>query len=95
VPERKTILAEVADGLGIITVNRPEVRNALNSEVIREMREVLESWREDDRVKLVVFTGAGEKAFVSGADIAELNRRTLRGRVGRRPAGVLRRNREV
>lgn len=77
-PERKTILAEVADGLGIITVNRPEVRNALNSEVIREMREVLESWREDDRVKLVVFTGAGEKAFVSGADIAELNRRTLR-----------------
>jgi enoyl-CoA hydratase/carnithine racemase len=77
-PERKTILAEVADGLGIITVNRPEVRNALNSAVIREMREVLGSWREDDRVKLVVFTGAGEKAFVSGADIAELNRRTLR-----------------
>lgn len=77
-PEMKEVLTEVKDGLGIITINRPEVRNALNSQVIRKMRETLQAWREDDRVQLVVFTGAGEKSFVSGADIAELNRRTLR-----------------
>src|SRR5690606_23820053 len=72
------ILTEVAEGLGIITINRPEVRNALNAEVIRGMRHILQAWREDDRVQLVVFTGTGEKSFVSGADIAELSRRTLR-----------------
>jgi len=77
-PEMKGILTEMAEGLGIITINRPEVRNALNAEVIRGMRHILQAWREDDRVQLVVFTGTGEKSFVSGADIAELSRRTLR-----------------
>ncbi|BCU82586.1 3-hydroxybutyryl-CoA dehydratase [Polycladomyces abyssicola] len=75
--EKKTILTETADGMGIITINRPEVRNALNSQVIREMREVLQEWRENDQVRLVVFTGAGERSFAAGADIAQLNRRTF------------------
>ena len=61
-----------ADGLALVTVNRPEKRNALNQTVISELGEVFRMAREDASVKALILTGAGEKAFVAGADIGEL-----------------------
>lgn len=68
----ETIRTEVTENLGIITINRPESRNALNPTVIREVREVLEDFADNGRVGAVVFTGSGEKAFVAGSDITAL-----------------------
>ena len=64
----ETILAEVTDRTGVITVNRPEKRNALSRTVLSEISAVLDAWQDDPAVQAVVFTGAGEKAFVAGAD---------------------------
>lgn len=58
-------------GVAILTVNRPEQRNALNARVRREMLEALDELREEDEARVVVITGAGDKAFVAGADIRE------------------------
>jgi enoyl-CoA hydratase len=71
------ILTGVEEGIGTITINRPEVRNALNLDVLREIETALDGWRFDPEVAVVIITGAGEKSFASGADIAELNRRTM------------------
>lgn len=61
-----------ADGLVLITINRPAKRNALNQSVISELGEAFRTAREDAAVRAVILTGAGEKAFVAGADIGEL-----------------------
>ncbi len=66
------IKVEVEDRLAIVTVNRPEVRNALNSQVVQELTAAFESLSADDRVGAIVLTGAGDKAFVAGADIKEM-----------------------
>lgn len=58
--------------LALVTVDRPEKLNALNAEVIAELGEVFEGLRGDDKVRGVLLTGAGDKAFVAGADIGEL-----------------------
>jgi enoyl-CoA hydratase/carnithine racemase len=68
----ETLTLEVDDRLAVVTINRPEVRNALSRQVIAELLDVLATLRERDDVGLVAFTGAGEKAFVAGADIAQL-----------------------
>jgi enoyl-CoA hydratase len=60
--------------LAVVTVNRQEKMNALNAEVISEIGEAFAGLAEDDDVRGVVLTGAGEKAFVAGADIGELAR---------------------
>lgn len=73
----ETLLLRTQDGIGVITVNRPDVRNAMNRQVMEELRDVLDRFREDAEVRAVVFTGAGEKAFVAGADIGELRGRTM------------------
>jgi enoyl-CoA hydratase len=58
--------------LAIVTIDRPEKLNALNAEVVRELGEVFAGLSDDDNVRGVVLTGAGDKAFVAGADIGEL-----------------------
>jgi enoyl-CoA hydratase/carnithine racemase len=68
----ETLSVEVDDRLAVVTINRPQVRNALSRTVIAELLEVLAELRERDDVGLVAFTGAGEKAFVAGADISQL-----------------------
>ncbi|WP_273887673.1 enoyl-CoA hydratase/isomerase family protein [Rubrobacter naiadicus] len=73
----ETILTENRDGVGVVTINRPEVRNAMNAQVTRELRDALERFREDDGIGAVIFTGAGERAFVAGADIGDLRERTM------------------
>jgi len=58
--------------LAIVSIDRQEKLNALNAEVVREIGEVFDGLRDDDNVRGVILTGAGEKAFVAGADIGEL-----------------------
>jgi enoyl-CoA hydratase len=58
--------------LAIVVVDRQDKLNALNADVVREIGEVFDSLREDDNVRGVILTGAGDKAFVAGADIGEL-----------------------
>jgi enoyl-CoA hydratase len=62
--------------VAIITINRPDKRNALNIKTREEGAALLDQLREDDSVGVVVFTGAGDKAFVAGADIGEFAGRT-------------------
>lgn len=70
--EFKNLLIETADGVATLTVNRPQNLNALNSELLGELECALYTLNLDDSVKVVVLTGAGEKAFVAGADIKEM-----------------------
>lgn len=74
----RTLRVEVADGVGLVTVDRPAVRNALSDRVVAELDAALTVLRDDDAVRVVVFTGAGERAFVAGADIGELKGYTPR-----------------
>src|SRR5665213_1449346 len=62
------------DGIALVTINRPEKLNALNGQVISELGDAFRTVREDASIKAVILTGAGEKAFVAGADIGELAR---------------------
>ena len=66
------IRVERDDEVAIVIIDRQDKLNALNAEVVREIGEVFESLRDDDAVRAVILTGAGEKAFVAGADIGEL-----------------------
>lgn len=68
----KTLLVDIADGVAVVTVNRPDKLNALNADVIGELGACFSALQADDAVRAVVLTGAGEKAFVAGADISEL-----------------------
>ncbi|MEW6093918.1 MAG: enoyl-CoA hydratase-related protein [Chloroflexota bacterium] len=70
--ENKHVLIEVTDSIGWLTVNRPDSLNALNSEVVAALESALRNLEQDAAVKVVVLTGAGEKAFVAGGDIKEM-----------------------
>jgi len=59
------------DGIATVTLNRPEALNALNVQMRNDLYEVLSAVRDDDEVRVVVFRGAGEKAFCAGADLSE------------------------
>ncbi len=70
----ETLLTEVDEnGICTLTVNRPKKLNALNSHVLDELDEALEAIIEEYTIKGLIITGAGEKAFVAGADIKELS----------------------
>ena len=68
----KTIGVEKKEGIAYLTLNRPEVRNAFNQEMIDEIREALRLMDKDEEIRVLIITGAG-KAFQAGADIAELS----------------------
>lgn len=70
--------ASLADGVGHLELNRPEVRNAINRELIDALHATLDAWAEREELKVVIVSGAGGKAFAGGADIAELKERTHR-----------------
>lgn len=73
----KNIVLEKRGKIAIISINRPKALNALNSETLRELDCVVDMIAEDDEVYAVVLTGAGEKAFVAGADITEMKDMTV------------------
>lgn len=66
-----TLLTELQDGILTITINRPEKMNALNKDVITDLSNALDEVYNNPDIKSVILTGAGEKAFVAGADISE------------------------
>jgi enoyl-CoA hydratase len=66
------LLVERDGAIAVITINRPKVLNALNSQTLDELRRAVLDLKQDDGVRAVIVTGAGEKAFVAGADINEL-----------------------
>ena len=67
----ETILTHLENNIFTITINRPDKMNALNSTVIGDLRWAMQQVYDNDEIKGVVLTGAGNKAFVAGADIAE------------------------
>jgi enoyl-CoA hydratase len=67
-----TILFEITDNIATITINRPKALNALNTEVLNEIFQAVESVAADEEIRVLILTGSGEKAFVAGADITEL-----------------------
>jgi enoyl-CoA hydratase len=72
----ESILVERRERVAIITINRPEKRNALNIQTRAEGAAALDELRADEAVRVVIITGAGDKAFIAGADIAEFAERT-------------------
>ena len=70
--ELKNIILEKEENLAIVTINRPKALNALNNQTITELGEVINEISKRKDIKTVIITGAGEKAFVAGADIVEM-----------------------
>jgi enoyl-CoA hydratase len=72
--EFQNLKFEKKDQIAYVTINRPDKLNALNQAVMSELREAFTQIKDDPEVRVAILTGAGEKAFVAGADIGELNR---------------------
>jgi enoyl-CoA hydratase len=70
----QNLLIEKKGPLAIVKVNRPDKLNALNAVTIDELQNAFSDFKTDDQVKVIILTGSGEKAFVAGADISELNK---------------------
>jgi enoyl-CoA hydratase len=70
--EFENLLIEIEDGIGLVTINRPQALNALNRETLAELATAIDELSDEDEVQVIILTGSGEKAFVAGADIREL-----------------------
>ncbi len=70
----QTLLLDVKDNIAVVTLNRPDKLNALNTQTINDLNSVFDELKENEGVYVIVLTGSGEKAFVAGADIKELNK---------------------
>jgi len=70
--EKQHLFVKNHDGIALLTINRPKALNALNAELLNELQTTFEELNLDKGVKVVIVTGSGEKAFVAGADIAEM-----------------------
>lgn len=68
------MLAAKEDGIGLVTFNQPDKRNAMSVEMWVGLGEILDEFAEDSSVRVVILTGAGHKAFVSGADISQFDK---------------------
>jgi len=67
------VLLEKKGNIAIATINRPKALNALNSQVLEDLNELVDVVTADEEIRALVLTGAGEKAFVAGADIGEMS----------------------
>ena len=77
-----TLLYEKKETIGILTINRPEKMNALSNQLTSELKTVLENIENDENLRVLIITGAGDKAFMAGADINEL--RVRDAQIGRK-----------
>jgi enoyl-CoA hydratase len=78
-PRRQTFMSvdlRQEDGICTITINRPNVLNALGTSVMEELSRVIDEVAEDENIRVVIFRGAGEKAFSAGGDVAEMRDKT-------------------
>jgi enoyl-CoA hydratase/carnithine racemase len=75
----RTIIVDKAEGVATVTLNRPDVLNAINDEMQRELDATLTDCEADDAVRVIIFTGAGDRAFCAGADIHEMARKAKEG----------------
>lgn len=75
--EEKCVLLEKSGQTAIITINRPHALNALSKQVVAELRGVLDDLEVDDNILCVIVRGAGDKAFVAGTDVKEMNAMTI------------------
>ena len=66
------IIFEKEGNIGVLTINRPKALNALNSETLKDLDTAIDHIEKQDDIYVVILTGAGDKAFVAGADIAEM-----------------------
>ena len=77
----KTLIYQKKDSIGVLFINRPDKLNAISNELTEELESLLDEIEKDEALRVLVITGAGEKAFVAGADIQELkDRDALAGR---------------
>src|SRR6266849_1369473 len=81
------MLSAREDGIGVITFNQPEKLNAMSVEMWAGLGEILDEFREDSSVRVVVLTGAGNKAFISGADISQFEKQRSNGTHRRNTTG--------
>jgi len=68
----QTLLYEKENGIGIVTINRPQAMNALNDTAYSELLQLFQDIQKDNEVRVVIITGSGEKAFVAGTDITNM-----------------------
>jgi len=74
----KTLIYEKKEYIGLLTINRPEKMNAISQELTAELSQLLDEIENDEKLRVLVITGSGDKAFVAGADINELVNRDAR-----------------
>ncbi len=70
----KTLLLDIKENVALVTLNRPDKLNALNAQTVNDLDTVFDGLKDNDEVYVIILTGSGEKAFVAGADISELNK---------------------
>ena len=73
------VLLEKKGNIAVATINRPKALNALNSQVLEDLNELVDLVSADEEIRALVLTGSGEKAFVAGADIGEMSTVTKSG----------------
>jgi enoyl-CoA hydratase len=73
----KNLLLDINEHIAVLTLNRPDKLNALNHETLTELLKAFEDLKNDENIFVVILTGSGEKAFVAGADISEINKLNL------------------
>jgi enoyl-CoA hydratase len=70
----KNLLVDINEHIAVVTLNRPDKLNALNHETLAELNSVFDKLKLDENIFVLIITGSGEKAFVAGADISEINK---------------------
>ena len=74
----KYLKIDISNGIGTITIDRPDAMNAMNSDVVSELTHAFQSCIKNESVGVIILTGAGEKAFVAGADIKSMQKMNLK-----------------
>ena len=74
---QEEVLYNVKNGVGVITLNRPDRLNALTFNMVKSISQNLVDWEKDDKIKTVIIEGAGEKAFCAGGDVVNLRKKVL------------------